>query len=391
MRMRKKKEFHLGVNTLFYVPGDVGGTEIYLKEILSAIAQDFPRLPVTLFTNVENHSIFKKLFNDHASISLECLPFRAANRPLRILLEQVWLPFKVAASKVSLLWSPGYTAPFWCGCPQVVTIHDLQYKTFPEDMAPLERITLDLLVRLACRVAKAIISVSQFGKNELVRHKFVKPERVFPILEGVDPAYGVSFQCECIDPDIEEVFSAKKKYILCVAHTYPHKNVSLLVDAFQIIHSQIPHDLVIVGKARRGEKALQESLSRLSQPHRVRRFKNGVSSSTLKLLYQKADLFVLPSCYEGFGLPVLEAMMAGTPVIITRKASLPEVGGDCALYPEPFDEGHLAEKIVELAGIDEKRRLEITGKAKAWAGSFSWKKAAEETVKLCRMIYNQSL
>ncbi len=387
----RARAFHLGVNTLFYVPGDVGGTEVYLQELLQAIVRQFPQLPITLFTNSDNDSLLKKIFRDHTSVRYEMLSFKAAIRPLRIVMEQVWLPIRVMESEVSILWSPGYTAPFWSRCPQVVTIHDLQYKSYPEDMSWLERFTLDGLVRLACRVGKAVISVSRFARDELIRYRFVDPDKVFPILEGVDPSFGEP--SPAMQPDMETggTLPAAGKYILCVAHTYPHKNVHLLVDAFRKIHDKIPHDLVLVGKARRGEKTLQESLARLNLPNRIHRLQNGVSSSSLKLLYQNADIFVLPSFYEGFGLPVLEAMMAGVPVIVPRKASLPEVGGDHVVYPEPFNEDRLAEKILELAFLEEPGRSEIVGKAKAWAAGFSWKNTARETVDLFRMVYEQSV
>jgi glycosyltransferase involved in cell wall biosynthesis len=389
-KTRGKKTFHLGVNTLFYVPGDVGGTETYLKEVLLAIVQQFPQLPITLFTNADNDFLLREKFSNYSTVTYELLNFRASIRPLRILMEQIWLPLKVVRSNVSILWSPGYTAPLWSGCPQVVTIHDLQYKSYPEDMSLLERTTLDILVRLACRVGTAIISVSQFAKSELVKYRFVEPAKVFPILEGVDPSF--SERPSDMNPNIEigGFTPTAKKYILCVAHTYPHKNVHLLVDAFRKVHDKIPHDLVLVGKARRGERVLQESLARVNLPHRIHRFQNGVSISSLKLLYQNADIFVLPSFYEGFGLPVLEAMMAGVPVIIPRKASLPEVGGHCASYPEPFTEDQLAEKVLELAGLEEHVRSEIVEKAQDWVAGFSWKNTAQETVDLFRMVHEQS-
>ncbi len=382
MSLSLLKKLHLGVNTLFFVPGDVGGTETYLREMLLAITQGYPEMSLTLFTNLENDVVLRKILADHAHVSYVCLGFRAAVRPLRILIEQVLLPLAVLRSSVTMLWSPGYTAPFWAGCPQAVTVHDLQYKQHPEDLSWLERRTLDVLVRTACRRCEAVITVSQFSRNEIVDYDFASPEKVHVVIEGVDQSFGVPVTEGSALQDLKNTLSLDNPYILCVAHTYPHKNVHLLVDAFAKIYDLIPHNLVIVGKARLGEPAMREAVSRLPVKSRLYRFENGVSFETLRLLYQKADMFVLPSTYEGFGLPVLVAMIAGVPVITVNKASLPEVGGRHALYVDDPSAETLSRKVLALIHANTSEKQENVDAAKKWATSFSWQKAAHEIIEI---------
>ncbi|EKD34313.1 MAG: glycosyl transferase, group 1 [uncultured bacterium] len=382
MTVGEGNPLHLGVNTLFHVPGDVGGTETYLRELLLAIARNYPQLRITLFTSLDNDPLMRRLFVAYPQVTTWCLPFRAANRPMRIVMEQLWLPLVVRRSKVEVLWSPGYTAPFWAHCPQVVTVHDLQYKSHPDDLSRLERLTLDTLVRMACKKCDKIIAVSEFSKNEIVRFGFAPPGKIAAVLEGVDPSFGVEMPVSAAPDELQPVLSSTKPYILTVAHTYPHKNVHLLVEAFGSIYKEIPHNLVIVGKERLGESAVRQAVGRLPCLERLIRFQNGVSFDSLKHLYRHADVFVLPSVYEGFGLPVLEAMMAGTPVVSSRMASIPEVAGDHALYYLSGDSESLGKQIKAAVAMESEQKTTWCERAKDWAARFSWQQAAHDTVEV---------
>ncbi len=368
----------IGVNTLFLVPGDVGGTEVYLKENLKEMVPGNPQDSFVLFTSMDNDESLKKDLGQFENVEFIRLPFRAAVRPIRIIVEQIILPLKVRKENIGVLWSPGYTAPMWCPCPQVVTIHDLQYKTHPEDLSYLERLTLDFLVKNSCRRCDFIIAVSKFSKNEITRFKFASKDKVSVIYEGVDRAFG-----EPVKGDISELVDIpiKTPYILCVAHTYPHKRVHLLIQAFGNLMREIPHHLILVGKPRRGENEVKKSLKGLPDSIRVHRIEN-LEYSDLKVIYQKADLFVLPSEYEGFGLPVLEALLAGVPVVTTNNASLPEVGGECVQLTQNNTPGNLAETIKETLNLSMEERKKLIVEGKSWARSFSWEKSADETIEL---------
>ncbi len=374
----------VGVNTLFMVPGDVGGSETYLRQSLRAMASARPDVSLLLFTSRDNHNFLRQEYAQFQNVDYQRLHFRAANRPLRIILEQLWLPAAVLRSGVDVLWSPGYTAPLLSACPQAVTIHDLQYKSHPEDLSFLERRTLNFLVQAACSRCKSVITVSEFARQEILRYGFAPAAKVFAVHEGVAEDFAVPAV-----PDRQELKRGpggfqpdRQPYILCVAHTYPHKNVHLLVDALRLAGGRIPHHLVLVGSPRRGEAALEESLARFAgSAERFHRLQ-GLSRAELIGLYRGAACFVLPSAYEGFGLPVLEAMMAGTPVVTTRMASIPEVGGPHAIYLAGLTPDDLARNIIQVLHMEPAARKEHVRRARQWAASFTWSRSARQTLEI---------
>lgn len=367
----------LGVNTLFLVPGDVGGTETYVRETLRAAVAAFPEVEFVLFTNRENTPLFGEIFGDTANATCIPLSFPAARRPLRIILEQTLLPLVVGRQRIDLLWSPGYTAPFYCRCPQVVTVCDLQYKRYPEDMAWLERVTLDFLVRGACRWSNAVLAISEFSRQEIIHHKFAGAEKTFSHLLGVDPSFACAHDEQKITQTLSQL-SIPRPYIFSVAHSYPHKKLDFLVEAFALVEKIIPHHLVIVGKVRRGEGKIQAAVKRLDNPARYLRFDQGIPFRSLQHLYSGADMFVLPSAYEGFGLPVVEAMLSGTPVLTSNEASLAEVGGPHAFRFNELSAEGVAEGIMHVLQQDADRRLNRVREARQWAATFTWRRAAEQ-------------
>lgn len=377
----------IGVNTLFMVPGDVGGTEVYLRETLRAMARLNADDTLVLFTNLENDSAFREDLVDHPLIEFHKIICCASVRPFRILMEQFMFPFIVGRKKIDVLWSPGYTAPAICRCPQAVTIHDLQYKSHPEDIKLHERVVLDILVKTACRCCAAIITISSFSKKELVRFGFAKPEKIHAIPEGVTKHFSTA--CSGSENQKDEQLAqwkVRRPYLLTVAHTYPHKNVDKLIDAFARFQEDFPHQLVLVGKPRRGEKKIKDSLNRMPDTGRVIRL-SGLTEDELRLLYQNADIFVLPSSYEGFGLPVLEAMMAGTPVITTRMASLPELAGEYVQYVDTPSPENLLKAFNKVKALPAEQRQQHLAGAKKRAETFTWEKTAEQTLQVLRAIY----
>lgn len=384
----------IGINTLFLVPGDVGGTEVYLRNTLSAMAASMDgRDTLLLFTNRENDASLRRDFGDYPCVEFHQLACRAAVRPFRILAEQFFLPFAAQKQHIDVLWSPGYTAPALCFSPQAVTICDLQYKSYPEDLSLIGRKTLDVLVRTACRRCQAVITISEFSRQEVIKYGFAPEDRVRAIPLGVVTTFSSSApHLVPVNASIQVLrkLGIEKPFLLCVAHTYPHKNVDKLIEAFSILEKDIPHQLVLVGKARRGEAAVIDSLRRISDSERIARL-HGLTELQLQTLYQEADVFILPSSYEGFGLPVIEAMMAGLPVIAPKKASLPEVGGAHAFYVANPAPQLLVEQILHVLKLTEEQRDKHVRDAREWAKGFTWERTAEQTLQVLKSIAEKNL
>lgn len=377
----------IGVNTLFLIPGEVGGTETYLREVLLAIAKSFPHIEWVLFTNRENDQCLRGIFGNFSQFSFNSLPLRATNRYARIIWEQMHLPFRVLKSQTDLLWSPGYTAPFFSPCPQVVTIPDMQYRRHPQDLVYLARFVTDILVRAAVQRCQGILTISEFSRREILTFTRAREEIIRAVHLASDPAFGRSTPDNMKQGRLNRVLSIEKPYILCVANTYPHKNIHSLVESFGRIQNKIPHHLVLVGKRRLGEPEVQTALEKVTDTSRIQRLSQ-LDNEDLMALYQGADLFVFPSLYEGFGLPVLEAMMSGVPVLTTTCGSIPEVGGDHVCYFDPADATDLDRKIVEMVCWNKNYRMSRIQEAQKRARQFSWQKTAEETMEYFEKVHS---
>ncbi len=344
---RDPAPIHIGINALFLIPGEVGGSEPYLCKTLDALCRNYHDVQITLFTNLENHSLLNSLFSRYTQVRFSILRFKATNRYNRILREQFELPFKVKQADVDVLWSPGYTAPGVVYCPQAVTILDMQYKRYPEDLTWLAIITTDLLLKIASFRAQRFLTISEFSKSEIIHFTNIPKEKIdVTYLAANDFAFNNLPDAE-VSKFLSKRVPSTEKYILTIANSYPHKNLHTLIDAFGKIVNQIPHQLIIIGKPRLGEGRVKNSCANLSQPDRVTRI-SGLNREELIALYQGADLFVFPSLYEGFGLPVLEAMMCKVPVVTTTKASIPEVGSDFAIYVNKPTSESFANKILDV-------------------------------------------
>lgn len=370
----------LGINALFLVPGEVGGSETYFRRTLQALGRARPGWKIRLFANSETAASSLPEVEGTANVVVEDLSFRAANRVSRIVREQTRLVTRVQKSGVDLLWSPGYTAPLFCPCPTVTSVLDMQYRTHPEDLSLPARIATDVLVRGACRRSRLILTISDFSKSEIVRHTGAAAGRIHVTPLAADDSFGSPAAGEA-GGVVRELLRAAAPFLLVVANTYPHKNVAAAVRAFGDVMGRIPHRLVLVGRPRRGEKAVTEAVRALPDESRYSRLEYLKSPRDLAALYQGADAFLFPSLYEGFGLPVLEAMRAGTPVVTTGAAAIAEVAADAAVLFDPGRAGDLAAKILQVLGWSPEERSVRVEKARRHAESFSWEKTAEATAR----------
>ncbi|MFA6096734.1 MAG: glycosyltransferase family 1 protein [Candidatus Paceibacterota bacterium] len=255
----------------------------------------------------------------------------------------------------------------------VVTVHDVAYLLFPEHFTPIKRILLDFHTKRAIRMADAIIVPSMATKNDIIKHYAASADKITVIYHGTFK----SRESSPVDENISKVVESYRPYILFIGSIQPRKNISALIYAFNKIKSarQSSLKLVICGpKGWMHEKTFETAKTSPFSEDII--FTGNVIKDQLNCLYERAMIFAMPSLYEGFGLPVIEAMSCGLPCVVSRNSSLAEIGKDAALFFDPYDVSDIAKKIA-LFLDDEKLRAEYSQKSFERAKFFNWEKAAK--------------
>jgi len=254
--------------------------------------------------------------------------------------------------------------------PQVVVVHDVIPLYFPE-LLPRQYLYFRFVVPILLRRSRAIVTVSENTKKDVITFYRVEPDKVYVVPSGLD---GSRYRAG-IDPTTVKCKYGLEAYLLYVGTMLPHKNLQRLLQAFALISTKFPHKLVIVGeKDPRYYPTLEAEAKSLGLEERVS-FVDYVSVEELPALYAGAEALVLPSLYEGFGAPVLEAMACGTPVISSCAGSLPEVAGDAAVLVDPHNPRELA-SAMETVLADPLMRQVMRQKGLEQAARFSWTKTA---------------
>ena len=258
--------------------------------------------------------------------------------------------------------------------PQLTVVHDLLPILFPGEY-PRQQYYFRLLVPRILRAARIVVAVSESTRRDIIRHYRLPPERVQVVYSGCDAS--AYFQN---GPD-DDPGGRAEPYVLYVGNLLPHKNLLRLLDALSILRRRLPCRLIIRGEGRPAyAKALLERVEALGLTDTVT-FVGYLSEVKLRDLYAGAACFLLPSLYEGFGLPVLEAMACGTPVIASGSSSLPEVAGDAALIVDPHDAIALSEAIYRVL-TDRELRDDLRKRGLRRASGFSWRRTAEQMSRL---------
>lgn len=348
------------------------GNETYVRGLIEGFAAIDPPFDILLY-----HTAKSRL-----SAGLPAGRFRP-----RLIWPPANLPRVLAASplaarrdKLDLLHAT-YTLPPALPCPGIVTVHDVSFRLFPRAFSPRDRLVLALAVAHSVRVAARVITISESSRRDIVRLYRVPEARV----TAIPLAAGASFQPVTGAVRLAEVrqrYNVPADYILAVGNLQPRKNLPRLLQAYAELkrHDEAVPGLVLAGKALWRESDLYRMATALGLAGAIV-FTGYVPDDDLVALYSGALCFVYPSLYEGFGLPVLEAMACGTPVIASATSSLPEVVGDAALLVDPLDVAELARAIRRLIDDDTLRaRLRSMGRARA--AYFSWADTARRTGEL---------
>ena len=296
----------------------------------------------------------------------------------KFLWSQIFLPIYLFLNRdIDIYFSPAHYLPHFCPVPQIVTIHDLAYLYFPEDFTKKDLWQLKNWTKFSIKKTSRIIAVSKTTKKDIVKNYGVDETKVSVVYNGFEKQFN---KLEIRNSNLNKNLKLEiRNYILFVGTIQPRKNLEVLIDAFDKF-SQINKDfkLVIVGKKGWLYKSIFEKVKTLNLENKVI-FTGHISDQELIWYYKNAFCLALPSLYEGFGIPVLEAMSYDCPTIVSMTSSLPEVGGDASLYFDPKNSDDLLEKLKTLYNNNELRK-ELISKGRQRIKDFSWEKCGKETL-----------
>ena len=285
---------------------------------------------------------------------------------------------------VSVFHSPHYTLPIGLKGRSVVTIHDLIHLKFPQIFSILQRSYSFGMIWHAIHDSRFVITDSEFTKRDILQSFRVPEEKIIPIHLGVSEEFHREISHQQVG-DFRAKYHLERPYILFVGNTKPHKGLSVLLQSFNETRSLFPDiELVIVGGTLDGDAGVQKLIQSASLSERVR-ILGRLSHEELILAYKGAEMFVLPSLYEGFGLPALEAMACGVPVIVSDAGSLPEVVGNAAIICKSGDHGMFGEAMIYLLR-DPALRTSMVERGKSRSKLFSWRETARKTLKVYQEI-----
>jgi glycosyltransferase involved in cell wall biosynthesis len=297
--------------------------------------------------------------------------------PTYSIAEQFKIPLALARESIRMVHEPHYVLPPLVQCRSVVTIHDCIHLMFPEYLPNrLGYYYAKASMWTATRKADRILTVSEASKRDILRFFDVAPDRVSVIHNAIDERFLAPADAERMDL-VRQRYQLDHPFVLYVGNIKPHKNIERLIAAFARARGQLGNDvkLIIVGDEISKYPGLRQSVHKHKLDKFVR-FLGFQPMETLAAFYRLARAFVFPSLYEGFGLPPLEAMACGTPVITSNVSSLPEVAGGAALLVDPYDEEAIASAMVR-AVTDETLRAELIEKGKQRARTFSWTQSVQ--------------
>lgn len=358
----------IGIEAAHANKRDRTGVEEYCFQIIQELKKVIPAdTRVVLYTNEPLRG------------GLEVLPknweIRLLRWPLKKLWSQTRLAFELWQNPPDVFFAPGQLLPWYAPKKSVVTVHDSAFLSFPNAFNFLGRQYLRLMQWWIVRRASNIIAPSRFSQQELKKfYPELALEKTVVIPHGFNE---VAYSVQTVDESIPEKYGITKPFLVSVGRLEEKKNTRRIIEAFNLLKQRHDVQLVLVGKPRVGQEAIFKALK--DSPYKEDIFILGfVPNVDVVQLLVQAYACVFPSLHEGFGLPVLEAMAAGCPVVTSSQTALPEVGGEAVLYADPHDAEAIANQIVQLLNND-KLREDFVQKGFDRVKDFSWKKAAEAT------------
>ncbi|OPX40854.1 MAG: hypothetical protein B1H13_05215 [Desulfobacteraceae bacterium 4484_190.3] len=369
----------IGINLLFLLPGVVGGTETYAVSLSQALGQIDQLNEYIVFLNRESADLglprqpnFQKVI----------CPVPARSRALRYFWEQFVMPLQAKKYQLDLLHSLGYVQPLQVPCKSVVTIHDLNFYNLEHLMPRTKRAVLRYFVTQSAMRVDHIITVSEFSKEQIMEILGIPEDKVTVTYNAVKKR---PYQIQAFDV-LHERYGLRRPYLLTLSSSSPHKNIVGLIRAFAVLKQEGLHELqlVVAGHPPRDMQFPGALLKNRKFVNAVV-FTGYVPEEILPTLYAHAEVFVFPSLYEGFGIPILEAFQYGTSVACSNRAAIPEIAGNAAVYFDPTDMEEIAEVIKRLLA-DENQRKYLAKAGKEQVALFTWEETAQKTLDVYKRV-----
>jgi len=359
------------------LPGIVGGTETYARCLLDEMARLGDENEYFVFVNRESER-----WPLPGNFTRVVCPVNAISRFRRYVYEQFGLPWQLRRYRIELVHSLGYVTPFFVACRSVVSILDIVYD-YPGAFTQVKRRLLQFLVWGSPRRADHVITISNASRREIIARLNVPEEDVTVTLLAYKPRPAGNPQEWAA---LKERLCLGERYLLAFSSMSPSKNIPMLLQALARLRQQgMRHErLVLVGHPPKRGVPLEQLVESLGLTDAVT-FTGYLADEQLSLVLQHATAFVFPSLYEGFGIPVLEAMAAGVPVACSRVASLPEVAGDAALLFDPTRPDEMSDVLAQLLG-DHELREKLVSRGRLHVERFSWTQTARTTLDVYRRV-----
>jgi glycosyltransferase involved in cell wall biosynthesis len=355
------------------------GTGVYSSQLIHELSAQ-PELNLQVFEGWDPSERARGVYGDQGIFA------RAHRGVTGLFWTHGYFPYLLRKQRFDLLHSPAFVVPFGCPCPSVVTIHDLSFLMFPEQFEQRWQSYVKATLPSVLKTVSCVICVSEHSKQELLKSYRIPSDKIHVVYNGID--HGRFHPGARIDADWARSIGLHKEYILHVGALSQRKNIPLLLRAVASLLSRNKfqnYQLVLAGPelpVLHGGSEIHETIRELGLRDVVV-LTGHVTDERLPGLYAQAKLLVMPSLYEGFGLPVLESMAVGTPVVASNCSSIPEVAGDAAILVPPQDEQAFADAIQDVLE-NHATREELRQKGLKRACEFSWRRAAIETTAVYR-------
>ena len=361
----------IGFNLLPF-NNDLAGTTVYALNIIRELLKKNSKFRFILFVNKKSKLLFHFKGVDYDIVEL---PFQPERKLIRIFWEQILFPVYLKKYHIDLLFSPSVAMPLFAKCKNVVCIHDLIPFFIKKKYSCLRSIYVKKITKASAKKADVVFTVSRNSQKEIIKKLNIASDKIKVTYNSIN-GFILKY-----DHRAWKIFRENHKiigkYLLFVGTIEPGKNLINLIKGFKLLidGDNVQHKLVIAGKKGWLFKEIFQEVKKLGLESRVV-FTGYVPNEVIGLLYMNADVFILPSLYEGFGIPALEAMALGTPVIVSNVSSLPEIVGNAGVLIDPSRSEEIANAIAKII-FDSDLKDELNRKGLVQAKKFSWERSSQ--------------